>query len=121
MNFNIIFLTFGLQIVLALIVIAVLKKLLDRELFESALEQFEVFKFQGDLSLVKKIMVVGHKEIGPDMRTRFKNIAARRFKDVSIDFSTDTTLKGGVKVLIAGAEIDCTLSDRLRRLFGPHQ
>jgi F0F1-type ATP synthase delta subunit len=121
MNFNIIFLILGLQVVLALIVIAVLKKLLDRELVESALEQFEVFKYQGDLSRIKKIAVVGHKEIRPEIQTRFKNIAARRFKDIPIDFSTDMTLKGGVKVLMAEAQIDCTLSDRLQRLFGPHR
>jgi F0F1-type ATP synthase delta subunit len=121
MNFNIIFLIFGLQVVVALIVIAVLKKLLDRELVESALEQLEVFKYQGDLSEIKKIFVISHKTMSPEIQTRFKSIAARRLKEVPIEFSTDIGFKGGVKVVIAQTQIDCTLSDRLQKLLGPHQ
>ena len=120
MNFGIVFLFFGLQVVSAVIVIFVLKKLLDRELIASALEQFEVLKYQGDLSRVKIIHVVGHKDMGEEIRARFKSIAARRFKGVALDFSTDRDLKGGVKVVMDQTEIDCSLSDRLDKLFGPH-
>ena len=121
MNFSIIFLVFILQVVSALIVIAVLKKLLDRELIESALEQFEVLKYHGDLAQVKMISVVGHKTMNPEIQARFKRIADRRFKGISIAFSTDSALKGGVKVVVEETVIDCTLSDRLEKLFGPHK
>ena len=121
MNFNIIFLVFGLQVVLALVVIFVLKKLLDRELVESALEQFEVLKYDGDPSVIKTIAVTARKPLGAEIQSRFKSIAARRFKGMSIDFSTDAELKGGVKVVIGKMQIDCSLNDRLERLFSPHR
>jgi len=120
MNLGIVFLFFGLQIVLALIVIVVLKKLLDRELIASALEQFEVMKYQGDLSQIKSIHVVGHKDMAGEIRSRFKSVAARRFKGIALDFSTDAGLKGGVKIVLHQTVIDCSLSDRLEKLFGPH-
>jgi F0F1-type ATP synthase delta subunit len=121
MNLGIIFLIFGLQVVSALIVIFVLKKLLDRELIESALEQFEVLKCQEDPVQLKNINVVGHKAMSGEVESRFKHIAARRFKEIPIKFSTDPSLKGGVLVLIGGTKIDCSLSDRLERLFAPRQ
>jgi F0F1-type ATP synthase delta subunit len=117
MNFGIIFLLFALQIVVALIVSLVLKKLLDRELIESALEQFEVLKYQGDSALIKTISVVGHKDLAAELQTRFKSVAARRFKGVAVSFSADRELKGGVKITLNDAVIDCTLRDRLQKLF----
>jgi F0F1-type ATP synthase delta subunit len=121
MDFGIIFLIFGLQVVLALIVIVVLKKLLDRELVESALEQFEVLKYQEDPSQLKTIAVVGHKALKDQIRSRFKSVAARKFKGVPVDFPTDAGLKGGVKVVVGRTVIDCTLNDRLEKMFGPHR
>ncbi len=117
MNFGIIFLIFALQVVAALIVMAVLKKLLDRELIESALEQFEVMKYQGDSAWLKTITIVGHKPLGVEIQARFKSIAVRRFKGVVLDFSSDAELKGGVKVALQDIVIDCSLSDRLKKLF----
>jgi F0F1-type ATP synthase delta subunit len=118
MNLNIIFIVFILQIIVALIVIFVLKKLLDRELIEAALEQLEVLRPKDDAPPFKSAEVISHADLNSETQGRVKNILSRRFKGLAVNFSTDSGLKGGVKVVIGAAVVDCTLDDRLQKMFG---
>lgn len=118
MNFGIVLVVFVLQVVLALIVVFVLKKFLSRELIDVALERFEVLKYQGDLAQLKEISVVSHKPLDGSVQARIKAVAGQRFKGIPLNFSTDSTLKGGLTITVGSTIIDNSTSNRLNALWG---
>ena len=118
MNFGIIFVVIGMQAFLALIVMFVLKKYLDRELIDVALERFETLKYQGDLAQLKEILVVSHRPLNEFVQARIKAVADKRFKGVALNLSTDTALKGGVMIVVGAVVIDNSTRQRLDALWG---
>ncbi len=118
MNLGIVFLVLALQVVLALIVIAVLMRSLGKELTEAALEQFEALKAPTDNDRFKEIVVISHAPLTDVVSYRFKSIVARKFKGVPIRFSTDSSLKGGVLIMAGAMVIDFSSKKRLEKLWG---
>ena len=118
MNFGIIFLVLALQIVFALIVVVFLKKYLDRELIEAALEHFEGLRYQGDLTQLKEISVVSHKALNESVQSRIKNIAAKRFRGIPLNFSTNEALGGGILIVVGQNIINNSTRHRLNALWG---
>ena len=118
MNFGIVFVVFVLQVFLALVVVIILKKFLDRELVEAALERFETLKYQGDWAQLKEIVVVSHKILDESIQARIKAVAGQRYQGVPLNFSTDSTLKGGLMIIVGSSIIDNSASNRLNALWG---
>lgn len=118
MNFGIIFFVFALQLVMALIVIAVLMHLLGRELTEAALEELEGLKSPQDAGGIKSVAVVSHAQLSNENVSRIKSVVGRKFKGASVEFSTDNTLQGGVMVRAGATVIDCSVKKRLEKLWG---
>lgn len=118
MNFGIIFVVFILQVVLALIVVAVLKRFLGRELTKVALERFETLKPQEDTAELKEIAVFSHSPLDPSVEARIKAVAAKKFKGIPLNLAVNDALQGGVVIIIGSNVIDCSSKTRLNHLWG---
>jgi F0F1-type ATP synthase delta subunit len=118
MAFGIFLVVLVLQGLLALIVVVVLRRSLGKELTGVALEQFETLRLQEDSAQLKEIIVVSCAPLEDAVALRIKAIAAKRFNGTALKFSTDTTLKGGMKIMIGATVIDCSSKNRLDSLWG---
>lgn len=118
MNFGIVFVVVVLQIVLALIVVVILKRLLGKELTQVALERFEALKFQGDITQLKEIVVVSHALLDGLVEARIKAVVVKKFKGIPLNLTTDNTLKGGIRIIVGATVIDCSAKSRLDVLWG---
>lgn len=118
MGLGILWIVLILQVFLILIVVAVLKRSLSKELMQVALERFETLKPQEDLTQLKEISVVSHAILDDRVLSRLKTIAAKKFKDVPLTLSTDTAIKGGLRILVGQTIIDCSIQSRLGSLWG---
>ena len=97
---------------------SVLKKVLDRELIQTAIEEFETLKYQGDLVQLKEIVVVSYKDLDDAVQARIKAVADKRFKGIPLNLSTDSMLKGGIRIVVGQTVIDNTSRKRLNALWG---
>jgi F0F1-type ATP synthase delta subunit len=118
MNFGIILVVFVLQVVLALIVVAVLKILLGKELTKVALERFETLKLQEDIAQIKEISVFSHVPLESGIAARIKTVAAGKFKGIPLNLAVNHALEGGVVIMIGSTVIDCSSKTRLTHLWG---
>jgi F0F1-type ATP synthase delta subunit len=118
MTLGIILVVLVVQVLLALIVVVVLRRSLGKELTGVALEQFETVRLQEDSAQLKEIIVVSCSPLEDAVTSRIKAIAVKRFNGVALKFSTDTTLKGGMKITIGATVIDCSSKNRLDSLWG---
>ena len=118
MTLGILLVVLVLQLLLALIVVVVLRRSLGKELMGLALEQFETLRLQGDWAQLKEIGVVSCAPLEDAVATRIKSIAAKRFNGAALKFSTDSALKGGMKIMIGATVIDCSSKSRLDSLWG---
>jgi|CXWL01.1.fsa_nt_gi F0F1-type ATP synthase delta subunit len=102
-----------LQALLALIIVVVLRHSLGKELMSVALEQFETLRLQEDSAQLKEIAVVSFAPLDESVAARIKAIAAKRFNGTALKFSTDSALKGGMKIMLGTTVIDCSSKNRL--------
>jgi F0F1-type ATP synthase delta subunit len=103
--------TLFLQCIIAGIVIFVLKRLLEKELFENALEKLHSAK-----EMTSPITVITANNINIQNKSRIESLLKRKIENVSINFSQDQALKGGIILKWAQGAIDCSLSERLKHL-----
>ncbi len=102
------------QLIMAVIVVLVLRKLLEKELIEAALEKLEYFKpAQGGGEFI--IRVASH--LDGRIEDRFKSWCGRRFAGSKISFEQDGALKGGVVIVAGGEVLDFSLANRLKNLW----
>ena len=105
----------GLQLVLLVIIFAVLLKVLNRHLTESALQQLELlFSKEIDPNL-REIVVVIPKDLSARARERIEQAAFKRFsKNISLVVQNDPQIKGGMIIKSNDFTIDCSLISRLK-------
>ncbi|MCB9772019.1 MAG: F0F1 ATP synthase subunit delta [Candidatus Omnitrophica bacterium] len=111
------------QVVAITIIVIVLKKILDRNLINLAIEQLEAGRLNPTEAQIKNLgaakfpfIVTTHKKIKDIDRERIlKAITKNISGGVTPDFQIDNKIRGGM-IIKAGENIsDCSLSDRLRR------
>ena len=94
--------------------IFVLKKLLDKELMNSALEKFESCKASSD---IKEIIVRSSSTINDEFKSRLESIRKRKFIQAKLDFQFDASLKGGLVIVLGDLLLDFSLSSRLQNFW----
>jgi len=102
------------QIVFAIIVIVVLKKLLEKELYLAAVEKFETCKVTEG---TKEITIRSASVINDEFKSYFEIIQKRRMPQVSLNFEIDGALKGGVVIVIGDQVFDFSLANRLEHFW----
>ena len=101
---------FIVQALVAAAVIFILKQLLDKELAEAALEKFQALGADKGSSAI----VVRLGRLDPRIRSRFEELARRRFPRARLTVETDPALKGGVLIIIGEQTLDFSVASRLR-------
>ena len=105
----------GLQILAFLIIAFVLLKILDRQLTESAVHQFEVmFAKELDGSLEEIVVVVCNK-ISVRTHNRIQSAAFKKFgREIPLTIRQDTHMRGGLIIKLNQLTLDYSLMNRLR-------
>ena len=104
------FFIFCVQVVIAGVVIFILKRLLDKELVEAALEKLQGLS-AGDIAgeIVLRVNRPDFKVQG-----RFEDLVRRRFPAAQLIVQEDAGLKGGVVLIVAGQTLDFSITSRLK-------
>lgn len=111
---SIILIIFLGQCVIAAIVIIVLKKLLDRELMNAALEKFESCKASAD---IKEITVLSSSRIKDEVQGRLESIRKRKFVQAKLIYRVEPQVKGGIVIALEDILLDFSLSSRLQNFW----
>ncbi len=104
-------------VVIALIVF-VLKKILDRQLIESAVKKLETMDFSRLGAEATELTVTTHKALNPKTRNQISavlNRKAEKFqKTIRLVEKVDPTLKGGILLILKDVAVDHSLASRLK-------
>ena len=102
------------QTAIAVAVVLVLKKLLNKELIESALEKFTSLKTSPDTT---RLEIHYAAPLNPAFQERFKLLAQRKFTHVALVWQEDKSLKGGVVLIVGNETFDFSITNRLRHFW----
>ena len=104
-----------LQIIVISIIIFVLIKILDYQLRESAVHQFEVmFAKELDFNL-KEIVVVVCKTLSPRIKTRIQTAVSKKLgREIPLIIKQNKNIKGGLIIQLNELILDYSLIGRLR-------
>jgi len=104
------------QCVIAAVVVFIMKKALNRELFLAALERLYVAAGENcDDACV--IEVVSCASCSAADEARVRALIKERGPSASVIFRVDPSLWGGVIIRMADKVIDCSLSTRIKQFF----
>ena len=116
-SYSIIFIIFALQLAIAGIIFFVLRKILDRELVELALERFDRYKPEDELKSVKEIYVITYKPLSQLVNTRLSQLVNKKFQQARLVLKEEKRIKGGMVVQIGSYTIDMSLLSRLKNIW----
>ena len=103
-----------MQIVIFGIIIIVLKHLLVKELFESAMEKLMSLSAE-EFPVEMKVRSVAALE--PAVKSRVLSIISRKSSTTKIIFQEDPVLKDGIVIVYADTVLDFSLRDRLKKIW----
>lgn len=111
------------QVVAITIIVIVLKKVLDRNLINLAIEQLEAGRLNPSEAQSKSVesakvlfKVITHKKIKDVDRERILKAITKNIPGGIVpDFQVDKNIRGGMIIKVGENTSDCSLSDRLRR------
>ena len=111
---NILIIIFLVQCSIAVVVIFVLKRLLDKELRGAALEKFESCKASLD---IKEITVLSASRLNEEFKSKLESIRKRKFVQAKLNFKENPDLKGGVAIALGDVLLDFSLISRLQNFW----
>ena len=117
MTLNIIWIIFGLQILIGAGIFFFLMKVLNEDLQELALEKLKNFSFDKPGIELQEVKVITCRPIENILKDRIEKEIFHKRKNLKITFNESTTVKGGVIIEIGPQVIDCSLSSRLKNFW----
>ena len=102
------------QIVFAVLVVLVLKKLLDRELMNAALEKLESCKIPTEIN---EIAVYSASGVSDEFKRHLEAVRRQKFAQAQFNFRENAELKGGVVIAAGELLLDFSLSSRLENFW----
>ncbi|HPB67652.1 MAG TPA: F0F1 ATP synthase subunit delta [Candidatus Omnitrophota bacterium] len=110
---------FFFQILAAMITISILKVILDRNLIESAVKQFEYLCQHSDLPSPPEVTVISCHPLSPAVSSRVRCLVRKKFGEgVNVRCQTDKRMWGGVVIRVPGTVVNYSLKDRVRQAVG---
>ncbi len=113
---NVIMKILVLQVLAALLVLFVLKKLCDRELFACALEKFSHLK-KDENSAVHEVVVVAAEKLSGADEARLRALIHEKLDIAEIIIGEDGSLWGGIVIRSGGDVLDFSLQTKIRQIF----
>lgn len=107
------------QIVAMTAVVFVLKKVLDKQLVESAIRQYDFWRNEEKVRPVNdEVAVICHRRLALAHRALIEKATRRRFgESARVIERVDKALWGGVIIRVGATVFDYSLKDRLRQAF----
>src|SRR5690348_1946037 len=93
------------QLVIAVTVILVLKKLLDRELVDAALEKLESYKPADGIKQVSVRLAKANEMINH----RLQSVCRKKFAQAQLQMEQDPAIKGGLIIELDGDVLDFSM------------
>jgi F0F1-type ATP synthase delta subunit len=107
-----------LQAIAVVIVVYVLKRLLDKELRSTTLEQAIGFQPSEEARRTEKISVIAAGQLSAEFRAQLAAAFREKCPRAEVEFLENPALRGGLVVEIAGEVWDHSLTTRLKYLTG---
>ena len=115
MVFNFLLQIFLFQILIFGIIVFVLYKLLNRNLIEGAVHQFEVMASRHLDPDLKKVTVICYKNVSEKNINRILRAAEKNLaRKIEIEIEMNKRLKGGLIIRVKDVELNFSLMNRLR-------
>ena len=122
---------FVAQVILGAVIIFALKKLLDKQLFDLAVQDIKYWQsteklaarialdeFDPSIDAPRKIIMVSYKPLGGRQQALLRQTAVKQFgDDVVFEFRVNKDLLGGVIVTVGDCVLDHSLKERLTHVF----
>ena len=105
-----------LQVAVAVLVLFLLKKFFDRELFLYAMEQLSVLPDGGSFD-VQEIAVLTAGKISEHDASRLTALIKMKFPRARIIMAEDASLWGGFVMRVGQKTLDCSLLLKIKQLF----
>ena len=106
------------QGVVAVIIIFFLKRNLDRELYDIAIQRLEFLSQAERFPSFDHVMVVSHKDLSPQNKGRIQKAVSKHFTDsVKPVFKIDKKILGGIIITVADQTFAYSLKHRLSLVF----
>ncbi|MBF0511367.1 MAG: F0F1 ATP synthase subunit delta [Candidatus Omnitrophica bacterium] len=102
------------QVIFALIVIAVLKKHLSKELMRACLEAFESSKM---LEEIKEIKVLTAGPLNIEAKGHLERIRQRKFSQALFSYHENREIQGGIVIAAGEVFLDFSLTSRMRHFW----
>ena len=116
MNGNILLKIVLFQLVFAVVVLFVMKKLMNRELFLSALEQLYAAAGENNFD-TRQVEAIFAARCSADEEAQVRAVAKERFPSAEVVIRIDPSQWGGVVFRIADKVIDCSLLTKINQFF----
>lgn len=105
------------QAVAITIIVAVLKKILDQNLVDLAIRQFERFSTQPP-AVSPAVIVTTHKKLSSRHESRIRKAAARIFgQTATVEWRIDKAMWGGMTIRTGDSVIQYSLRERVHQAF----
>ena len=117
MSYSFIWIVIFVQILIALVVAIVLKKILNRELLELAVQQFERMRLDEEASKVGTIKIISSKPLPEKLTLRLKTASEHHFQKAFLNFECQAGLQGGMIIHLGIETLDFSLKSRWRHLW----
>jgi F0F1-type ATP synthase delta subunit len=104
----------GLQLVIALIVVIVLKQQLDRELEKAAIEKMMSIRNNPETKMVN---VYFAKSLPNVIEQQIRSLGKTKFSNAQMTFESLEDLRGGLMIKIDQEVLDFSLSSRLENFW----
>lgn len=109
-----VFVLIVVQVIIAAVVIFVLKRLLDKELVQAALEKLQGADIPtGD----PQVDVRFCPPLSPEVKARVQSVVRHKSPAAKVVFSEDPSLKGGLVITVAGVVMDFSMTGRLKNFW----
>ena len=113
MNLNIFWVIFALQFLIACIIFAFLKKILNEDLIELAVEKLKNSQLNPGLN---EVVIISYKQMKGSTKNRIEREIKSKRDNLLVQFSELKELKGGVVIQMGEHIIDCSLLTRLKNI-----
>ena len=110
-----IFKILAVQVAVISVIVFILKKILDRQLIESALHDIEILDGRRTDADISELTVVAYEDLNPQSQKRILDAMQKKInRTVHLVVTKDKTLKGGMIIRFKGHSFDYSLVNRLK-------
>ncbi len=107
-----------IQIVVITIIVFILKKILEQQLIDMVIRQYEFGQFEQLKPSIHQVEVISYKPLNQNNKKRIIDATVKHFGgSMKLIFEIDKRILGGMVIQVASKVFNGSLRDRLRQAF----